>query len=210
MDLKRSLRQCGQDVVIAPGVVIERPEAVELGDRVRLMAGTHIAGSVGDVVIGDDVTFMPGCFVDGNGGTLQVADRVTFFPGAFLSLGDIAVAPSWMTIGSDTHFAPYGVLYGWGGLTIGSCVNVAAHVVLATVGHFHHVLDKPMAFSGERWGPITVEDDVWIGANATVTSDVTLAAGSVVGANAVVTRNTEPLGIYGGVPARRIGTRGEP
>lgn len=33
---------------------------------------------------------------------------------------------------------------------------------------------------------------------------VTLADGCVIGAGAVVTRDTEPYGVYGGVPARLI------
>ncbi|MEX2423687.1 MAG: hypothetical protein WD990_06895, partial [Acidimicrobiia bacterium] len=95
----------------------------------------------------------------------------------------------------------------WGGLTIRTCVNVAAGVVFATVSHHHRDLSRPMAFSGQRCEPITVEHDVWIGANATLTGDVWMASGSVLGANAVLTSDTEAFGIYGGVPARKIGDR---
>ena len=36
---------------------------------------------------------------------------------------------------------------------------------------------------------------------------ITLAEGSVVGANSVLTRDTEPWGIYAGSPAKRIRDR---
>ena len=36
---------------------------------------------------------------------------------------------------------------------------------------------------------------------------VTIGAGCVVGAGAVVSRDTETLGIYGGNPAKKIGDR---
>jgi acetyltransferase-like isoleucine patch superfamily enzyme len=36
---------------------------------------------------------------------------------------------------------------------------------------------------------------------------VRVAKGSVIGANAVVTKDTEPYGVYGGVPAKKISSR---
>ncbi|WP_417806940.1 acyltransferase [Thioclava sp.] len=53
-----------------------------------------------------------------------------------------------------------------------------------------------------------IEDDVWIGANCTILDDVRLAKGCVIGAGSVVSKSTEPFGIYGGVPARLIRLRG--
>ena len=209
-DLHRRLRRCGADVSIHPSVIIERPELIELGDRVRLEAGVQLLGTPHEFVLGNDVTFRSNCIVEGGTGKLRIDDRVLFFPGNFLALGQSEVGPAFVTIGSDTHFAPHGVQYGWGGLRIGTCVNVAAGVVFATVSHHHRDLSQPMAFSGQRCEPITVEHDVWIGANATLTGNVRMASGSVLGANAVLTSDTEPFGIYGGVPARKIGDRRDP
>lgn len=52
--------------------------------------------------------------------------------------------------------------------------------------------------------PIVIEKNVWIGANATVLSGVTVGEGSVVAAGAVVTRDVPPYTLVGGVPARVI------
>jgi acetyltransferase-like isoleucine patch superfamily enzyme len=206
-DLRTMLRACGSDVWIHPSVVIERPDLIELGDRVRLEAGVQLLGTPQEFVLGSDVTLRSNCIVDGGTGSLRVDDRVLFFPGNFLALGDSDVGPAFVSIGSDTHFAPNGVQYGWGGLTIDTCVNVAAGVVFATVSHHHRDLSQPMAFSGQRCEPITIDHDVWIGANATLTGNVRMKTGSVLGANAVLTSDTEPFGIYGGVPARKMGDR---
>ena len=46
--------------------------------------------------------------------------------------------------------------------------------------------------------------DVWIGAQAVVMPGVTIHTGSVIAANAVVTRDVEPYEIVGGVPAKHI------
>ena len=55
--------------------------------------------------------------------------------------------------------------------------------------------------------PIVIGDDVWIGAGAVIVPGVTLANGTVVGANAVVTKDTQPYGVYVGAPARYIRRR---
>ena len=54
---------------------------------------------------------------------------------------------------------------------------------------------------------INIEDNVWIGANVTILDGVTIKSGCVIGAGAVVTKSTEPNGIYAGVPARKIKER---
>ena len=46
-----------------------------------------------------------------------------------------------------------------------------------------------------------LEDDVWIAATVTVTADTRIARGCVIGANAVVTKDTRSMGLYTGVPA---------
>jgi acetyltransferase-like isoleucine patch superfamily enzyme len=43
--------------------------------------------------------------------------------------------------------------------------------------------------------PIVIEDDVWIGAAATVTPGVTIGRGSVVGAGTVVAKDVPPLSV---------------
>ena len=54
---------------------------------------------------------------------------------------------------------------------------------------------------------IIIDDGVWIGANATILSGVHIAEGCVIAAGAVVSKNTVPYGIYGGVPAKLIKMR---
>lgn len=52
-----------------------------------------------------------------------------------------------------------------------------------------------------------IEDDVWVGYNATIMSGVTLGKGSIIAAGSVVTKNTNRYTIYGGNPAREISPR---
>jgi len=48
---------------------------------------------------------------------------------------------------------------------------------------------------------IVVEDDLWIGSNAVIATDVTVASGTVVGTGAVVTHSASEFSIVAGVPA---------
>ena len=55
--------------------------------------------------------------------------------------------------------------------------------------------------------PIVLENFVNIGVNAVIMPGVTLREGSVVGAGAVITEDTEPWTIYVGAPAKPIKKR---
>ncbi|WP_309086031.1 DapH/DapD/GlmU-related protein [Chelativorans sp.] len=57
---------------------------------------------------------------------------------------------------------------------------------------------------------VTVGNDVWIGHGAVILPGVTVGDGSVVGANAVVTRDVAPYTIVAGAPARAIRSRFAP
>jgi len=73
----------------------------------------------------------------------------------------------------------------------------------------NHGTDKkvPMCTQPPKMAPIVVEDDVWLGVNVTVLPGVCIQRGAVIGANAVVTKSVAPFEIWGGVPARQIGSR---
>lgn len=92
-------------------------------------------------------------------------------------------------------------------LTLGNYVMVADNVSFRTADHGYSGLDVPMLEQGEHSLPITVGDDVWIGANATILRGVTIGRGSIIAAHAVVVKDVQPFEIVGGVPAKVIGSR---
>ena len=204
-DYLKRFQSCGRNVRVDENVFIEHPEAMEVGDDVHFMTGFYMMGRPELCRIGPHVTFYPNCFLQGSPGRFLVDEHVEFFPNTYISLGH--GEPCFVEIAHQCHLAPGCILYGWGGLKIGPYCNIAAHVVFATVGHRYDRTDKPMALTGERSAPIVLVEDIWIAANATVTAGVRIAAGCVIGANAVITKDTEPMGVYFGIPARRARDR---
>lgn len=51
---------------------------------------------------------------------------------------------------------------------------------------------------------ITIEDDVWIGANTTILKGVTIGKCSIVASNSLVNKNIGDYELWGGVPAKKI------
>ena len=56
-------------------------------------------------------------------------------------------------------------------------------------------------------GDTVIGNDVWIGYEAVIMSGVTVGAGAIIGARAVVTKDVPPYTIVGGVPAKPIRRR---
>lgn len=89
-----------------------------------------------------------------------------------------------------------------GGITIDDGALIGHSVVLATL---NHDLD-PAKRQQIKPAPIHIGKNVWIGANATITSGVTIGDNAVVAAGAVVNRDVAANTIVGGVPAKFIKT----
>jgi acetyltransferase-like isoleucine patch superfamily enzyme len=59
-------------------------------------------------------------------------------------------------------------------------------------------------------GPINIGNDVWISSGATILSGITIGHGSVIAANALVTKDVPPYTIVGGNPAKIVKQRFTP
>lgn len=87
-------------------------------------------------------------------------------------------------------------------VTIGDRVRIGPYAMIVDTD-FHDPLDRARR-PGAR--PVVIEDDVWIGAKASVLKGVRIGRGAIVGVGAVVTHDVPPFTIVGGVPARVMGT----
>jgi acetyltransferase-like isoleucine patch superfamily enzyme len=114
-------------------------------------------------------------------------------------------------IGENSQVGPYTIIFaGRLGVFIGKNVMIAPHVVIAAGNHDYRDLERPMRFSTAfSSGPIIIGNDVWIGANSTITDGITIGDGAVIGANSAVTHDVASFDIVAGVPARIIRNRKE-
>jgi galactoside O-acetyltransferase len=93
-----------------------------------------------------------------------------------------------------------------GKITIGNRVLIGPNVVLRAADH-DLGRERIMRFAPHLAGEITVEDDVWIRANAVLTRNVRIGKGAAVASGAVVTSDVAPNTVDGGVPARLLAQR---
>jgi acetyltransferase-like isoleucine patch superfamily enzyme len=94
-----------------------------------------------------------------------------------------------------------------GRITIGDGVRIAPYVFIIAANHVFADPNTPIHKQGLANAPVTIEDDVWIGARVAVTAGVSIGRGSVIGAGAVVTRDIPPYSVAVGVPARVVKSR---
>ena len=85
-------------------------------------------------------------------------------------------------------------------ITIGNHVSIANNVVI--VDH-DHVVTRSGVRGDLISAPISIGNNVWIGANVVITKGVSIGDGAVIAAGAVVTKNVPAHEIWAGVPARK-------
>jgi acetyltransferase-like isoleucine patch superfamily enzyme len=83
---------------------------------------------------------------------------------------------------------------------IGDRVRIGPYAMIVD-SDFHELHDRQQRPVGR---PVVIEDDVWIGAKASVLKGVRIGRGAVVGVGAVVTRDVPAGAIVAGVPARIV------
>jgi len=113
-----------------------------------------------------------------------------------------------ITIGENSQIGPFCVIFGGSDILIEKNVMIAPHCVISAGNHDYRQFAIPMRFAKSiSDGKIVIEEDVWIGANCTITDNLTIGKGSVIGANSVVTKDIPPYSIAAGVPAKIINSR---
>lgn len=104
-----------------------------------------------------------------------------------------------ITVGSNVFINQGCHFMDMGGICIGDDVMIGPKVNLVSAGH-------PVAPAERRSGivakPISIGNNVWIGAAATILPGVTIGDNAVIAAGAVVSRNVPANTLAAGVPAR--------
>ena len=124
----------------------------------------------------------------------QVDERFGLFPPCYTDFGKN------ITIGSNVFINAGCKFQDQGGIFIDEGALIGHGVVLATLNHDMDPEKRQMLHPA----PIHIGKGVWIGANATVCSGVTIGDHAVVAAGAVVVKDVPADTVVGGVPAKVI------
>lgn len=176
--LRRPFRILGQALRRA-SLVLSAP-GLELGPSVKIAKHVRLRASDGGKVrLASDVAVETQCQLTAKFGKLSVG------PTGFIGQGTVIVCRESITIGHNALIAEY--------------------VTIRDQDH-RYGGPKPTADNGYDTAPVTIGDNVWIGAKATVTKGVTIGSNAVIGAGAVVTRDVPEGAIAVGIPARVVGS----
>jgi acetyltransferase-like isoleucine patch superfamily enzyme len=110
-------------------------------------------------------------------------------------------------IGNNVGISQYCFIQVRGKVIIGNDVMFGPRVSLFSEEHGFSDLNKLMIEQPEIRKGVTIENNVWIGAGATILDGVTIGEGSIVAAGSVVRHTVPPYSIVAGVPARVIRSR---
>ena len=99
-----------------------------------------------------------------------------------------------MTLGSG-YFNKNININCYNSISIGNNVIISENVIIRDSDN-HHINNKL------NQAPIVIEDDVWIGLNATILNGVTIGKGAVVAAGSVVTSDVPAGTLVAGCPAK--------
>jgi acetyltransferase-like isoleucine patch superfamily enzyme len=119
-----------------------------------------------------------------------------------------------INVGDYVHLAPYVVIIGGreAKLRMGHFSGIASgsKIVCGSDDFSSGALmnpQVPVKYRAPMITEVVFEAFTCVGVNSTVMPGVTLAEGSVVGSNSVLTKSTEPWTVYVGSPARPVATR---
>ncbi|MDF9798364.1 acetyltransferase-like isoleucine patch superfamily enzyme [Catalinimonas alkaloidigena] len=135
-------------------------------------------------------------------GKLKIAERCILTTGVILECwgGSIEIERS-------TFIGPYTVIYGHGGVKIGNNTLISMHTKIISSNHTIPERNINIKSCPDIQMPVSIGNDVWIGAGATILGGVTIGNGCVVAAGAVVTKSIPSYSIVAGIPAKIIRKR---
>lgn len=130
---------------------------------------------------------------------LRNVDKSVYFGGSSKISSDIVV-------GRHVYFGPNCKIYP--NVIVHDFTIFANNVSIMGGDHRYDVIGLPVGLTGrDIINKTVIGRDCWIGAHSIIKCGVKIADGCIIAAGAIVTKDTEPYGVYAGVPAKRIKER---
>jgi len=166
--------------VLRQGVSINKN--IRLGGIIRAGFGTIIESNV---VIGKDSSIGLYCYL---GKDITLGDRCL--------IRDYCRLEGNATIGNRVHIYQYANI-GYGSI-IEDDVYIGARSMLTNTRNIQHIRGKA------KIEPVTIKRGSRLAVHSVILPGVTIGEQSLIGAGAIVTKDTKPFGVYFGNPARYV------
>ena len=127
-------------------------------------------------VLGDNSTIEDFCTINNGVGDVLIGDR------SRIGMSNVLIGP----------------------VTIGNDVILAQNIVMSGLNHGYEDISLPPHDQPVTKKKITLEDEVWVGANAVIVAGVTIGKHAVVAAGSVVTKDVPAYSVVAGNPAKVI------
>lgn len=107
-------------------------------------------------------------------------------------------------IGNNVRIGESSYFNGAGEISIGNNVKFGPRVFIWSSNHDYYKPDALPFGSKSHHKKVTIEDNVWIGACASLVPGVKVGEGAVVAMCSVVTKDVPPCAVVGGNPAKLL------
>jgi len=134
-----------------------------------------------------------------DGGRCHIGARTVIEPGC-----PLVVKGGGLTIGPDGFIGQGSVIACGSRIRIGADTLIGEHVTIRDQDHRTADHSSPYRTQGLETAPITIGENVWLGAGVRVLKGVTIGDSAIIGAGAVVTHDIPSGTRAAGIPARPI------
>jgi acetyltransferase-like isoleucine patch superfamily enzyme len=182
-------------MLIRGGLVFKTLNLVFIGSNVTIKEKSKIRFQKG-------LTIQKDCYIDALSRIgLRLGKNVSFARGC-------AVECTGLSVGNNVGFSTNCFLGCAGGIEVGDDTIIGNYVSFHSENHNYDDPKVPIRLQRVTHKGIKVGRNCWIGAKATILDGVTIEDGCIIAAGALVQKGTyEANCIYGGVPAKKIGSR---
>jgi acetyltransferase-like isoleucine patch superfamily enzyme len=180
----RLLGKVGRNVTFGQNVVLRHPHKIEIGDN---------------VVIDDNVV------LDAKG---QDNQGIKIGSGAFIGRNTIFNCKNGdIILGDNANFGPNCQIFSANKVEFGKNALIASYTYFVGGTHNFDSTDKSPLEQGRQALGITIGDNIWVGAGASVLDGVKIGRDCIIGTGAVVNSNIPAFSIAVGMPAKVIKDR---
>ena len=183
----------GNNVKINDGAVLIG-NSVEIGDNVSIGQGTYIESP--EIIIGANTTIGNNCeFVSSR---LVIGEYNTISNRVFVDISGGRSTDSNLITGRGCLISYEAYINVCHEVNIGGNVALSPRSMIYTHSYWQSIIEGYSVI----FGPVSIDDNAWLGSVSQILPNIKVGAGSIVMSNSLVSSDVKPYSMVGGVPAK--------